>query len=175
MNTRTALVCGAMIITLCPTAKATEQAVEARLAQQERAFQRWRWAWVGIYTGLTVGNLVLAPFTARRDRIDLYVGAASSAVAIPPLFIFTQPRLDEPPCALESRLACAEQKLYDVAAFQREARGWVPHVATFVVNAAAGAVLGFGYGRWRSAALTFGIGMAIGEVQIFTQPRGALP
>jgi hypothetical protein len=147
--------------------------IEVELEHQERAFQGWRWAWVGIYTALTVGNLVAASYTERKDRIDLYVGAASSAVAIPPLFIFTQPRLGEPPCALESRLACAEQKRFDVAMFQREARGWVPHVATFVVNAAAGAVLGFGYGRWRSAALTFGIGMAIGEVQIFTQPVGA--
>jgi hypothetical protein len=148
--------------------------VEARLAQQERAFQRWRWAWAGIYSALTVGNLALVPFTARKDRIDLYVGAATSVIGVPPLFLFTQPRLGEKPCAL-ARLTCAEQKLGEVAAFQRDARGWLSHAATFAVNAAGAAVLGFGYDRWRSAALSFGIGMAIGEVQIFTAPRGALP
>jgi hypothetical protein len=156
-----------------PVAADQTREVEARLAQQERSFQRWRWAWAGIYSALTIGNLALVPFTARKDRIDLYVGATTSAIGIPPLFLFPQPRLGEP-CGA-ARLTCAEQKLTAVAAFQREARGWVPHVATFAVNAAAGAVLGFGYQRWRSAALAFGAGMAIGEVQIFTAPRGALP
>lgn len=149
-------------------------AVEARLEQQDRAFTRWRWGWAATFAALTAANLAFVPVVPRQDRIDLYVGAATSAIAIPPVFLLSQPspRAGEP-CAGE-RLACARARLGEVAAFQRAARGWPMHLINLAFNAAAGAFLGFGYERWPSAVLTFGVGAALGELQILTHPSGAL-
>jgi hypothetical protein len=156
-----------------PEARAAAE-LEARLVQQDQAFTRWRWGWAATFATLTVANLALVPVVPRDVRIDLYVGTTTSALAIAPLFLLSQPSLDSgPPCA-GARLPCARAKLDEVARFQRAARSWPVHLLNVVFNAAAGAVLGFGYDRWASAAVTFGVGVAIGELQIFTHPRGAL-
>jgi hypothetical protein len=50
----------------------------------------------------------------------------------------------------------------------------VSHVFGDVGSLAIGAVLGFGLGHWRGAALQAGGGIVITELQIFTQPTGAV-
>lgn len=49
---------------------------------------------------------------------------------------------------------------------------WLLHVGNVVLNAAVGLVLGIGWHRWEAAAINFGVGTALGEVMIFTQPTG---
>jgi hypothetical protein len=108
--------------------------------------------------------------------VDLYTGAISSAIGIAPLLFLPQPtRAAGPACAPGAgRLGCAEATVAEVAAFQRQGRGLLAQAINVAYSALWGAVLGFGYGRWRSAAFTFGSGILIGELQIFTQPQGAV-
>jgi hypothetical protein len=46
------------------------------------------------------------------------------------------------------------------------------HVANFAVNLAAGIVVGAAYGGWAQGAAVIFPGIAIGEVQLITQPMG---
>jgi hypothetical protein len=146
-------------------------ALEATLDAEGRRFAIWRWSWTAAYGALTLGSLALVPGTPRADRVDLYTGAVTSALAIAPPFLFPQPA---PSCrGAPARLACTRAALDQVAAFQREGRGLLMHAINLAYNGLAAGFLAFGYGRWRSAALTFAGGFALGELQIFTQPRGA--
>jgi hypothetical protein len=146
-------------------------ALEATLDSEERRFAIWRWSWTAAYGVLTLGSLALVPSTPRADRVDLYTGAVTSALAIAPPFLFPQPVHRCPPGP--GRLACSQAALDQVAAFQREGRGLLMHAINVAYNALAAGFLAIGYGRWRSAALTFAGGFALGELQIFTQPQGA--
>jgi hypothetical protein len=146
-------------------------AIEATLDSEQRRFEIWRWSWTAGYGALTVGSLALVPSTPPADRVDLYTGAVTSALAIAPPFLFPQPAHSCQPGP--ERLACAQATLDRVAAFQREGRGLLMHAINLAYNALAAGFLAIGYGRWRSAALTFAGGFALGELQIFTQPQGA--
>ena len=146
-------------------------ALETTLDTQGRQFAVWRWSWTAAYGALTLGSLALVPSTPGPDRVDLYTGAVTSALAIAPPFLFPQPGHSCPPGP--GRLACAQAALDRVAAFQRDGRGLLMHAINLGYNALAAGFLAIGYGRWRSAALTFAGGFALGEVQIFTQPQGA--
>ena len=149
--------------------------LEAALAKEERHFQIWRWSWTATYAALTVGSLVAVPFVAKEARVDYYTAAVTSAAAVVPTLLFVQP---PPPAYLPgaeapARLRLAEQRLAEVAAYQREARTWKVHVINIAVNAATSAFLGFGFDRWKSAALNFVAGTALGELQILTHPNQA--
>jgi hypothetical protein len=146
-------------------------ALESTLASEQRRFEIWRWSWTAAYGALTVGSLALVPSTPKADRVDLYTGAVTSAIAIAPPFLFPQPTPACPPGP--GQLECAQAALDQVAAFQREGRGLLMHAINLAYNAVAAGFLAIGYGRWRSAALTFAGGFALGELQIFTQPQGA--
>jgi hypothetical protein len=142
---------------------------------EERRFETWRWGWVAGFAALAAANLAVAPALPKESRIDAWTGAACSAVALPPLFIFRQP--DPSRCAAsgptENRLRCAEATLSAVARSQRAARSWPMHAVNIGFNLAVSAFLGLGYGRWRSAALNLGGGTLVGELQILTHPRSA--
>jgi hypothetical protein len=146
------------------------------LEHEERKYEIWRWGWTAGYGALTAASLAFVPGTPDHDtRVDLYVGAASSALATLPLLVFSQPQHDptDAACAVSAE-ACAQASLRRVAAFQRECQGPLMHALNFGYNAAVGGLLGFGYGHWRAAALNFGVGSLLGEVQILTQPTGAM-
>jgi len=149
--------------------------LQTLLAREERNFELWRWSWTIGYGMLSAVNLYFVPTAPREDRIDLYVGAGASALALAPLLLWSQPeyRPTDAACSA-SPLACAENTWRRVATFQRESQGLMVHVINFAYNAAVGALLGFGYGHWRAAALNFGVGSALGEVQILTQPTRAI-
>jgi hypothetical protein len=165
-------------VTPAPVAAAPTRTLsewQTLLAREERNFEWWRWSWIAGYGALTAANLSVVPFTPDHEtRVDLYVGAASSALAVVPLLVFSQPEYDahDPECV--SAEACAGATWRRIAAFQRDCQSPLMHVINLAYNAAVGAVLGFGYGHWRSAALNFGVGSLLGELQILTQPTGAL-
>src|SRR5689334_20549675 len=68
--------------------------MEERLSLEETKFRRWRAAWTVTFSSLAIANLALVPAVPREARIDFYVGAATSAAAIPLTLLFRQP---EPP------------------------------------------------------------------------------
>jgi hypothetical protein len=68
-------------------------------------------------------------------------------------------------------LANAEETLATGARHEAFSNGVVPHIGNVLVNAGIGLILGLGYGRWKSAAISGGIGLAVGETNAFTQPH----
>ncbi len=156
------------------------QAIHQALRDEARRGRVWFWGWTIGSGALPVGQLAPVPFVSDKGlRADLVVGAATSAVgligvlasrpeSIPgaeALDAMPSPAAD--PCAELSR---AEDLLDRAARDEAFATGWLMHGANLLVNVAAGLVLGLGYDRWDSAAITAGSGFVIGEAQILTAP-----
>jgi hypothetical protein len=158
--------------------------IQSHLHEDARRARIWTGAWGASYSVLTMGQLVLAPAFAPEERVDLYVGAVSSAggmaalLAVPLDVMADSLALDalatQHPgpvdCAV---LAEAERLLVQSARSEADGRGWLMQGANVVYNLATGLVLGLFFDRWPSAALTAVSGWLIGEVMILTQPTGA--
>lgn len=146
----------------------------------------WRWCWTAGYGALTLGQALPAAFIDDRGaRADLIAGAATSAVgligvlALPPEAPSSSDALEREMAASagadpSAQLARARELLERAEADEAFARGPLMHAANAAVNLAAGLVLGLGYRRWDSAAITAISGIAVGELQILTAPKGLL-
>jgi hypothetical protein len=158
-----------------------------RLDYLARAFDReirdvdaWSWTWGGVYTGATIAlGVALSQSHDRGARIDLTVGVVSTGFGAASLYLLplklTLPlraaRADwitADPCTILLR---AERTLVRVEKDQEFATGIFTHVGNLAVNAAVVLILGWGYGRWTSAALSGGIGVAVGETNVLTEPH----
>jgi hypothetical protein len=112
-------------------------------------------------------------------RTDLTVGAISAGVGsltlygLPlqitvPLRSVRAEWEDSDRCALLLR---AEEALATGARHEGLSNGVLPHIGNLLANAGIALILGLGYGRWKSAAISAGIGVAVGEANAFTQPH----
>jgi hypothetical protein len=140
----------------------------------------WSWAWGSVYAAGVIAQGAALPFTSDHGkRIDLYVGVASTgfgalSLTLLPLQLTVPLRsarghLQDPDrCAA---LARAEATLFKVDKDQRLATSWVGHAGNILVNVGIGLILGLGYDRWSSGALSMGVGIAVGEGNAFTQPH----
>ena len=162
-----------------------------RLEYLTRAFDRevrdidtWSWTWGGIYAGAAIAQgtaLVLIKNPATRT--DLAVGTIAAgfgalSLTLLPLKLTLpmrsassaakQPRVGEDPCLA---LAGAERTLVAVEKNQALSTGIVGHIGNVAVNLGLALILGLGYGHWVAAALSGGIGLAVGETNAFTQPH----
>ena len=148
----------------------------------------WNWGWAAGIAASGVGSLVAVPFVAPENRVDYYTGAVLAGAGTLPFLLAPPDVIDNsrelhaklmaaPPgtdaevCAM---LGDAESRLVRDARNERLMSGWWAHAANAAINAGAFFFLGFGYHHWLSGALNGGIGFAIGEAVIFTQPRGTI-
>jgi hypothetical protein len=160
--------------------------LQAGLRAAARRARIWSWGWGAGYATVASAELVAAQFVEPDLRPDAYVGAAAATIGVlaiaivPPKVMGDQRRLDrrladarpdEDRCAL---LADAERYLLRGAASERLLHGWFTHVGNAVVNLAVTFTLGFGWGRWATGAPAGAIGATVGEIQIFTAPRGSI-
>lgn len=158
-----------------PARTARLLAIKAAVRDEAHRCAVWRWSWVAAYGAVTLGQLAPLPFLKDQDLvIDFAVGAVSSALGglvlmVLPLKIATnsdkvlaQPDTDE-------GLSRAEALAQLDAADQLQNVSWVAHVGNVVINLAVGLVLGLGWRHWDSAAISFGVGTALGEVTLLTQ------
>jgi hypothetical protein len=158
-----------------------------RLDYLARAFDRevtetdrWSWAWTSIYVGgVAAEGALLATAHDPGKRIDDTVGLGSTAFGAVALFALPL-TLTLPLRAARAHwndpdrcktLANAEETLLKVEKDQEFAHGVLGHIGNAAVNVGFGLLLGLGYGRWSSAALNTSIGIVVGEVNAFTQPR----
>ncbi|HEX9308271.1 MAG TPA: hypothetical protein VF894_12315 [Anaeromyxobacter sp.] len=136
---------------------------------------RWTLGWGLTEGALSAGQLVAIPFTPdRSSRIVLAAGVAAGALGLAQIAFLpvTVPPL---PPAGSAGDACAtlanlERILEHGARNQALGTGAAAHVGNFVVNAGLGIGTALAARRRASGALAFGIGWAIGEAQILTQP-----
>jgi len=148
-----------------------------RIEAERPSAERWMRTWGVVDGALTVGQLVAVPFTPdRSSRTVLLAGAATSALGVLQILL-VPPVARSPPAADRAEDACAEVAALE-RALARDARnqtlgaGWIAHAGNLLVNGAIGLAAGLAGERWRSGALTFAIGFALGEAQILTQPTG---
>jgi hypothetical protein len=152
--------------------------------REVRAIDTWSWTWGGIYAAGTIGQgIALGLTTDHATKIDLAVGTIAAgfgalSLTLLPLKLTLplrsasaaaeEKRLGDDPCLA---LAGAERTLVRVAKDQAFSTGIVGHIGNVAVNLGIALILGFGYGHWVSAAVSGGIGLAIGETNAFTQPH----
>src|SRR5205807_2290454 len=100
----------------------------------------WTGAWGATWAGLTLGQVAAAPAFEPRDRVDLYVGAGSTALALG--LMLAMP--------LELHEGCDEKLFAEDA--NAEALGVSPlmHVLNVALNLGVGLFLGLAYGHWES-------------------------
>jgi hypothetical protein len=142
----------------------------------------WTGLWGGGYLLLTAGQVALANAMPADERPDWWIGASGpmvgllSVLALPNgvmehgLVLEEQARDLRPggdPCGLVAR---GERWLELDAGDEAFGTSWVVHVGNVVVNAAVALAIGFGYGHWLSAGINAGVGLAVGEAMILTQP-----
>ena len=163
---------------------------EARLRFLQRGMRHaahdariWAWSSAGVLVfagGFQILGATHVPDPG--DRADLWLGAASIGFSLAQLAIF-YPRVtidqwtldrhvaragpDGDRCAV---LAEAEALLVRDARSEVVATGPAMHAATFLFNIGVGLALGIGFDRWHSAAINMFVGLALGELQIVTQP-----
>jgi hypothetical protein len=153
--------------------------IDGQLVTTAQRARVWSWGW-GIGLGaLTIASLAAVPFVDRPDRVDYYVGAATSFVGLVPLVVLPLTVMDDAK-VLHAKVSAsadcadllreAETILAGNAANQAEGRSWWMHVANIVVNGGAGLFLGLAYDHWPSAVVTGVLGTAVGEAMISTQP-----
>jgi len=156
--------------------------IQGRLRHGARRARIWSWTWAGVYSASAVINFGLAISADDDSRPGRYVGAGASLVGVAslaalPLKVMRDQRwldrriasapADTDPCAL---LADAERLLLRGAASEAFGRGPLVHVGTFLFNTGIALILTLGYNRAEEGMIAAFIGLAVGELQIATQP-----
>jgi hypothetical protein len=160
---------------------------QVRIDFLKRSFDReihdvdeWSSIWGTVYAGGAVLQGVGRFETNDPGKhIDLTVGALSTAFGAVTLYTLplqiTVPlrrarlHLSDPDTC--RALARAESTLVSAESDQALGTGIFAHLGNVAVNIGIALILGLGYGRWPSAALSAGVGIAVGEANAFTQPH----
>lgn len=154
--------------------------LEERLEAAEFQGDLWQYGWFGVHSTALVFNAVDASLTADDDdRVARIVGATKSAVGIGALLLRPLPaRLGANPIRAlphgtpeleRARLQAAEDLLQRSAQRARRKYTVWPHLESALVNLIGGGVI-LGLGDWEDAALSTGLGLVVGELQIWTVP-----
>ena len=161
--------------------------VRDRLSTDARHGRTWTWSWGIGYSAVALGQAGLA-FTrdTEGEKAELFVGAGKSVLGLVPVFTRRLPALNDAG-TLEARLAAtpagpercalvaeATRMLEASADNEAFARGWLAHTLTVLVNAGGLAIVGFGYDRWKTGTVGALVGVAIGELAIWTRPAQSL-
>jgi hypothetical protein len=144
-----------------------------------RNVDAWSWTWASVYAAAAVTQGAIIPFANQGVRTDLAVGTVSAGIgsltlfALPleitlPLRSARRAGQDIDPC---QRLARTEAALATGAGHEALGSGPLPHVGNVLANLAIALILGLGYDRWKSAAISAGVGTVVGEANAFTQPH----
>jgi hypothetical protein len=162
--------------------------IQHELGEGARKAQIWSWSWTAVYGSIAAYQLVSATVIdpSRDGRIDGFVGAGSAAIGVasmqlmPLKVIGDHRRLDlslraagpgADHCAL---LAEAERLLERDAASEAFGRSPLMQAGTLAFNVGLAALLGAGFHHFRTAGITLATGMAVGELEMFTQPTHSI-
>ncbi len=154
-----------------------------RLSRDSAAAYRRTFVFGGGLSVLAIGQLAAAPLFPEADRPVMYWGALSSMVGVgsvlfnPLEVLYAGPEFarraeaatPEQTCAL---IAEGERMLFEGAEQELGARRWYMHLANVAFNIGIGMILGFGHNRWVNAAVNGAVGIAVGELMLFTIPTG---
>jgi hypothetical protein len=169
------------------------QGTDARLAflaklleEEGQAARRWTLIWGGAYGVLTIAQLGVMGLAPENEKADWYWGAISTAVGVAFSVLDPLEALDggaayakrsatvapEQTCQL---LLDGERMLREGAEHEELGMKWFIHAGNVLFNLGIGLVLGLGYGRWTTGIVNAAVGVAIGELTIFTSPNKLVP
>ncbi len=159
--------------------------IEERLEAQLSGDQLWGWSWLGAFaTGTTLQGIRAGMTGDRGKRADYVIGSAKAAVGVARSVLRPLPAkrgLDELRLMGEHtrkhqlwKLARAEQLLRDSALRAQERYSWKNHIFCAAFNLAGGLILWKGFNEPTRAALSAGLGFAMGELHIWSQPPDAV-
>lgn len=154
----------------------------------------WWYGWMGIYTATSAGSFAAA-YATKNDvtRITQNVSGVESVIGLMGVIFSPMPpayagnRLDRMPFSTAEerakKLAAAEGYLRETSETQEFGRSWINQGLNFAVNAAGGLIIWKGYGDriereggkpLKEGLMNFIMGLAVSEIQIFTQPTGGI-
>lgn len=162
--------------------------VETRLAFLRSGFNResghihlWSFIWGAIYGCVAIIQFVWAAADPKSPaHATLIFGCIAAAVGtlstlIAPLKMtlpMTRLKWTMPDrCELLRR---SEDALARVAQDQRFIKGPAGHLGNLLFNLGLLLTLGIAFGQWQTGFIASGIGLVIGEINVRTQPSGAL-
>lgn len=151
--------------------------LRARIDTAAHRTRIWSASWGAGLGALTIGQLAIAPFVPREERVDYWVGAAAAGIGALSRVVFFPVVLRERRKLVRNssestcdRLAAHERALAASAKGERHGRALWQHGISLAYNAAVGLVLGLAFHRPVSANRLASIGAVIGELMIITQP-----
>ncbi|MBL8744090.1 MAG: hypothetical protein JNK04_23445 [Myxococcales bacterium] len=153
--------------------------LEDRLTTQRAHADAWWWGWSIFYgIGVVVQGVRATDTDNDADKADRIIGAVQSSGALIRMLAQPHAGIAGPPAHqrastradLEAYVASGERALDQNAEATNAFGPWYAHLINLAVNGAAGLFIGLRYDAWDKAALSTGIGIAIGEVNILTAP-----
>ena len=152
----------------------------ARVIDDEvRAVDRWSIGWGSGYAAVSALQVAAIPVIhdpgMRRGLIVDAAGAGFGSMTyylLPvqitvPLRAVRKQWSEPNRCAV---LAAAERELSKQVKLERLARTPLTQIFNAAVNVGLSLAMGLGYGQWRTAGISFAVGIASGEAAAFTQP-----
>ena len=160
--------------------------LRSALADEAGPVRTWTGLWGAGYLMLATTQVAAAPAFPAANRPGLWLGAGGAAlglatITILPLAVqehgpifdaYTRALGPEAsPCALITR---GERWLELDAGAEAFGTSWLVHVGSVVVNAALALTIGFAFHDWLGAGVAAGVGLAVGETMILTQPAALI-
>jgi hypothetical protein len=161
-----------------PVARERLHFLEERLDDNETYAERWWWAWNGVYViGMGFQGTRAGFEDKRGKRADLIASASKAAIGLarnlwaPPIAKLGTDDLPELDGGCDRRVQAAEARLREAAEEGQKNRwSWKPHAANLALNLSAGILVAELY-EYDFAYVNAGIGIAMGELRIFTFPQ----
>lgn len=154
--------------------------IRAALDRESDRARLWSGVWAMTFIG--AGTFALSRGVTSDDEGAQFAAVAASLKStLQPLSIVLRPlRVMKDAGELERRAAAGEDTCSLVreseewlrlgAANEAALAGWTAHAALLLVNVGVYLLEGFGYQRWREGLLGAGVGIALSELKILTQP-----
>ncbi len=154
--------------------------LEERLDASQRHGQYWQWGWMGASVGGLVVTTAISAVDGGNERTGNIVEATKSVIGIGYLSLRPmEARLGADPIRLmpdgsaserEARLRAAEELLQTNARRAEERTDWRMYAGNTVLQG-AGLGVTLAWGETGAAWINFATGMALGTLQIWSQPK----
>jgi hypothetical protein len=143
--------------------------LQSAIDNELQGLRIWSISWGTIYGAATIAQFGAAAAVQNpSQRIDFTVGAISAGVGT--LSFYLLPLRFIVPLTGPHRC----EKLAHVAKEEGIGKSWVGSVGNVAVNAIVTLILGAGFHHWQTALISGGVGIAVGELNLLTQPTNLL-
>jgi hypothetical protein len=149
--------------------------LEERIATQHLHAKIWWGGWLSFYSvGTAVQTARAIMEDDRAQQADFIVSVVKSTGGVIRYLVDPMKGIqgleDFPGESKEARLARAERILEENAENTTPFGPWYAHIINAAINGAGAVVVGVGFDDWKTGLISAGVGTAVGEISLFTQP-----